>query len=465
MYIVLVEANDSNRLSIYTSGHIQIEPLGIEYIGAVLSKEGYKVTVLCRNNNQSTEEFAREILANAPDIVGLSVLTYNFDIARDLSRAIKTESPKTLTVFGGYHPTSMPQIVKDGNIDVVVIGEGEYTFLELVKMVATGGDFRSIKGIAYYDRKVVINRSRDYISDLNSLPWPLRTGIFKSEGLLYPPVENQKGVAQVTYSRGCPYQCSYCNSPVMQGKTVRWRSATNVVDEIQDLQDRFDIDLIYFTDLTFNVNKRKVIELSHEITDRKARINWFCGCRPDNMDAELIQIMKEAGCCRIHYGIESFDEKRLKTLKRFSNIERIKKTLELTCFTGIISRGYLMIGYPWQTKEDLQITAHQLKSFAVDDLRISFLTPFPGTQLFERFKRDGLLATEDFSKYTTDEPVVKVKGFTREELIEMREQIFKEFYKSKEYEQRMKEKIRNYPHLKQSYDEFFEFLDRKGVFR
>ena len=466
MKIVLVEYNAGHHGSVFTHGGAILEPIGIEYVGALAKSIGHEVKII-QQNEFSNDVLFELIFRENPDIVGFSAIAYNFGYAREVAKRLKVHSSKIVTVFGGYHATSVPQIVEDESIDYVVIGEGEQTFVELIQMIKSNGDPNAVKGIAHFDKTVRITPPRYRIKELDSLPFPLRESqIIKNcryDGLYLPPLSKQIGVAQILYSRGCSYNCTYCNSSAMWGRKVTWRTPASVVAEIKYLQENFDTNLIFFTDLTFNLKKAKIYKLCEEIKRQKVEVNWFCGCRTRNIDKEIIENMKSAGCTKIHYGIESLNDSTLYKLNRKNGIETMKEVVNLTSFSGLLVRGYTMIGYPWESQESIKTMLNQLKDFAIDDLRISFFTPFPGTPLYEKFKREGLLLTEDYSKYTTDEPVVKTKDLTPGNLVELRRDMFRKFYTSKEYEQRRKIKSVKFPYLKQAYDEFNEFLIQKGI--
>lgn len=446
--------------------HSVLDPMGIEYIGTFLEQNGYSVSIR-QISDASEGEIKR--LENKTDIIGLSVLTPTYHTALDLAKKFKKNIPRIMTILGGYHPSSCPEIVEDENIDFVVIGEGERTFVELLDTLSSNGDITKVKGIAYWDGGLRINEPRERIENLDELPFPLRDKEILKEckigGLSYPPPSQQESVCQITYSRGCPYNCIFCNSPQLWGKQVRWRSAKNLVNEIEYLQREFGTNMVFFTDLTFDLNKTKVYELCAEIKNRGIDINWFPMCRVDHIDKDLLIAMKDVGCTKISYGIDAVCNATLSKIKPRQNVNfnKIKLALELTSNVGIIVRAYVMIGYPWEDKKSLQETKKILKTLPVDDLRISFLTPFPGTLLYEEFKREGLLLTEDFSRYTSEEPIIKVKNLAPQELIDAREKIFKEFYQSKEYEMRKRNKINKFPHLKHSYDEFFDFLHHHSI--
>jgi radical SAM superfamily enzyme YgiQ (UPF0313 family) len=234
---------------------------------------------------------------------------------------------------------------------------------------------------------------------------------------------------------------------------------------MQEIKEKFGTNYFYFADLSFNLNKQKVIDLCNEIRKRKLDTNWFCMCRVDNIDEELLKHMREAGCSRIGFGIDALYEKTLKKVKPAQKVtmEQAHKALKLTNSMGIIVRTFIIIGYPWETKEDLEKAKDILKTLAIDEIRIGLLTPLPGSAIYEEFREQDLILTDDLFRYTTDEYIIKHPEISSQEMTEIRDRIFHEFYQCEEYEKRKNDKLQKFPHLKQSYDEFYEFLNNKGI--
>jgi radical SAM superfamily enzyme YgiQ (UPF0313 family) len=289
---------------------------------------------------------------------------------------------------------------------------------------------------------------------------------------MYPTRSEQKGVACLAYSRGCPYGCSYCASKSIWGKIVKWRSAKNTVDELKQVQRRFGTNTAFFTDLTFNLEKDKVLELCREITEQKISVNWYAMLRivsPDGsllVDEELLDAMKKAGCSKIGYGLESLIPEIQEKYDKRGEINILEQVLDYGNQIGIINKAFLIIGEPrFETRETLELTKELLRGLSLDELRISFLTPFPNTLTCFESKQEKRMLTKDWSRYTSDEPILKADNLTREELVEAREEIFKDFYQNPNYEKRIRFKVKRFPHLKKSYEEYFEFLEKKGVYK
>ena len=462
MHVVLLDAGEPERLSAYTSGHVELEPIGLAYLAGTLEANGHSAAVLLRARDQSLVDYATLALGQSPQLVGISVLTYAAENAKTLADIVKSADPSVAVVVGGSHPSCVPDFVDHPSFDYAVVGEGERSLLALADKLETGAEAAVIPGLVRKDGEGLAT-PRDPVRNLDSLAWPVRTGEYRSAGLLDRPLGRQRGIAQVSYSRGCINRCAYCSSRAIFGDSVRWRAAAGTVDEIDWLMSARGIDLVYFTDLTFNSDRSRVLALCNEIQRRCPDLRWMCGCRADMMDEELIRGMSAAGCVRIHYGIESADEQLLRRLGRRQSLERARSILKATHRAGIIVRGYLMLGYPRQTREALRELPNFLRSLAIDDLRVSFYTPFPGTPAFQDAERNDLLSTRNLSLYTTDEPVVRVPGVAREELLEVRSQLFATFYKSHEYRERMQEKLAINPHLKEAYEDFLASLIAQGV--
>jgi anaerobic magnesium-protoporphyrin IX monomethyl ester cyclase len=473
--ITLIEANAGLWKPGVFTRHSSFEPLGLEYVGAVLEQEGYNVNIL-QQKNKSADKFLREILETEPDLVGFSTMTYNFPLSKSLANVIKETNSNIYTVFGGVHISSHPQSIDDKVIDYGIVGEGEYVFRDLVKALDNGQDPKKVKGITYWDNGVKFTGSKERIENLDELPFPLRTRENLENttinSIMYPSRSEQKAVASIAYSRGCPYGCSYCASKNIWGKNVKWRSAKNVIEEIKELQKRFGTNTIFFTDLTFNVNPEKVYELCNELKKQKVDINWYAMLRiadPNGRplaDKKFLKAMKDAGCSKVSYGIETVIPEIQKDYNKPLNLEGIRKILEAGDSIGLINKGYFIIGDPRiESKETLERTKKIISELPFDDIRISFLTPFPGTDLYEQYKSENRITTDDFARYSSDELILRLNKINKNDLEEAQRDIFTSFVLNENYGNRRKFKIKKFPFLKKSYEEYFGFLKSKEAIK
>jgi len=448
----------------YTSPS-NLEPLGLEYIAAIAEKEGHNINLL-QQVDEPEDIFLKKIFDTQPDVVAFTTMTYSYPSAIKIAKKIKDKNKNIITVFGGIHVTSVPASIKEECIDFIILGEGEYSFRDLINTIEFDGDLSKVKGIAYKNEGggIKINEYRERIENLDELPFPYRLSEILAKTnintIMNPPLSKQKGVAQILYSRGCPYGCSFCASRNIWGDKIKWRSAKNVVEEIKELQKRFGTNAIFFADLTFNANPGKVYELCNEIKNQKVDIKWYALLRiatPSGrslISEELLTLMKNTGCSKVGYGLESLtiDEK---SYKKFIDLNTLKQVLEYGNNLGLIQRGYLIIGHPSETKESLELTKKRLMELPLDDLRVSFLAPFPDTSIYHEYKLKGIITTDDWERYTGNEPILKLDNINKKELEQIRAEIFSSFFNNSNYKKRIESKIKKFPNLK---DGFYEFL-------
>ena len=264
------------------------------------------------------EEFLAYIENMRPFVIGFSVYTYAYDECLFLAKLAKKKAKELgynlRTVFGGYHPSALPQkVLEESAVDIVVIGEGETTFSELLNLLSRNEDLAHVAGIAYRDNGEMIHTPhRERIKNLEILPMPKRYLKHLEQGkqyqITYPPASEQMCVAQVAYSRGCPFSCSFCSSANIWGRRVFWRSPEHVLDEIEMLVNKFGTNLVYFPDLTFNVDKQKVFDICDEFKKRNLPVHWWGLFRSDLLDAEVLEALVSANCVKISLGLESADD-------------------------------------------------------------------------------------------------------------------------------------------------------------
>ena len=246
----------------------------------------------------------------------------------------------------------------------------------------------------------------------------------------------------------------------MWGNQIRKRQPHLVIKEISELQAQFETNMIFFADLSFNADRTHALSICDQLAALPNRPNWYGLCRPDHLDAELVQAMANAGCSKVSVGIEALDDYTLSRIKpkQTLNVNLVRQNLAIVEQSPIFVRAFMMIGYPWQSREDLEILKDQLPDLPIDELRIGIFTPLPGSAIFSEYRESGLLLHEDFSKYTTEEPVIKLNGMTSEELLSIRLDLFETFYGSSAYKERLKIKIETFPWLAESYTEFRDAL-------
>lgn len=412
--------------------------LGILYIAAYLEKyTGHHVEVLdAQVEKISYDEIEKIINSRKPDIVGITALTFTFIDVIKTVETVKRAGQDIKVVLGGPHVHLYPEeTINLPNIDYLVMGEGEAAFCDLVKYIDDKSKLKEIPGLVFRDNGKIINTGvRPTIKDLDALPFPARhlTPYKKYSSIL------TKGdiVTTIFTSRGCPFQCAFCDRPHL-GKVFRARSAMNVVDELEECT-KLGIREFLFYDDTFTVNKKRVIDICNEIVKRKLDIGWDIRARVDTVNEEVIQHLKKAGCQGIHYGIEAGTEKILKVLNKGITIEKAMRVFDLTRKYKIPILAYIMIGNPGETKDDIYTTFKVIKMLNPDYVHMTILTPFPGTKIYFDGMKRGIIEKDywrEFAEHPTPGfcPPHWGEIFTREELNELLVEGYQKFYTRPSY--------------------------------
>ena len=351
-------------------------PIGVYYIGSVLRENGYDVEVLnWYNIHKTPEKITEALLEKKPDIIGFSILNANRWGGIEVAQIAKEINPDIKIVFGGVAPTFLWKhfLKYFPQIDFIVIGEGEYAFLNLVKLIEKGnyGRLKNVEGIALRQNgKIIKTKPPRPIQNLDELPIPGK--YFKYQ--------------HVTSSRGCPWKCSFCGSPRFWGRKIRFHSPENFVRHIELLYNK-GITFFYVSDDNFTINKNRVIEICKRILDKDLKITWAAISRVNYVDEDMLYWMRKAGCIQISYGIESGSEKIRNLLNKNVKTDQIKSAFSLTQEHGIIARAYFIYAYPeesWETIQETIDLIHQIKPLICV---LYILEIYPGTKLYLDFQK------------------------------------------------------------------------------
>jgi radical SAM superfamily enzyme YgiQ (UPF0313 family) len=362
---------------------IRAVPMGLYSVAAVLKENHYDVEVVDWHEINRTPEKVKEALAaKKPDVIGFSVLHGNRWGAIDIACAAKQLNPKTQVVFGGIGATFLWEHLLRNfpEVDYVVLGEGEWTFLNLVRHFEKKQDqgIEEIRGIAYRENgKILKTGEPDPVKDLDSLPIPAKHFSY----------------AHVSSSRGCAWNCSFCGSPEFWGRKIRWRSPEKFVEELESLFGK-GVTFFYFSDDTFTINAKRVIEICKGIIEKNLKIAWYAISRVEHVDEEMLYWMRRAGCIQISYGVESGSAKIRKALGKPVKTEQVRRAFALTTRYGILSRAYFVYGAPGETWKTVQETMDLMEDVKPLSAIFYILDVFPGTELYSELKK-RLGITED----------------------------------------------------------------------
>jgi radical SAM superfamily enzyme YgiQ (UPF0313 family) len=278
-------------------------------------------------------------------------------------------------------------------------------------------------------KRIVHNPARPLIEDLDKLPYQARD-LVPMHKYRYPsPGKGLVPFIVMLTTRGCPYQCIFCEK--LEGTKVRYRSPENVVEEIETLHRNYGASFFQFNDETFILDHKRVHRICDMIIERKLDITWYCMIRANLATKELLQKMRKAGCVRISMGVETGNAKIMKILNKGATLDDYRKAYRIAKELGIETRGSFIIGNPYDTEETIRDTIDFAKSLHLDEAYFNIMTPYPGTKVYEMAKKGkGLrLLTEDWSKYTRwGNAVIELPGLSREDLIRWQMKATRSFY-------------------------------------
>jgi len=367
-------------------------PLGLGYIARVLLDNNHHVDVLDIQANQYTEDKVIDWLKYKQyDFVGISSISTQYSYTKWLAEIVRLRMPDTKIVVGNALGTFTPKtVLENTETNICCIGEGEQTFLDIVEQ----RPLNKIDGIAYKSKnKININKPREYIEDIDSIPFPA-WDVFPMDIYLKSCfVTNQsRPCINLITARGCPYHCGFC-SRTFSG--TRLRSVDNIMDEIHELIRRYKIRSVFFNDELFVSSKRRVYNLCEQL--KPLDLKWICQGRINIVDKELLKEMKRAGCVKIGYGVESGSQKILNNMNKQIKVEDSRRVLNMTHEVGLEPIIQMMYGYPGENKDTLKETKEFISSLdmPIGRLFFSVTTALPGAKLYDDAIKNGLIKDED----------------------------------------------------------------------
>ncbi|MCK5494469.1 MAG: radical SAM protein [Candidatus Omnitrophica bacterium] len=366
----------------YSGGEIPTSmvypPLDLAYIAAVLRKNNIAVTLLDSGTlHISNSETIKMIIGAHPDFIGIITAWGSIQSDLKLAEKLKTKLPCSKIVFAGSNVTADPKIaLSTGCVDYVILGEPEKPFLDIVNGKINENIACELNG------KIVLKK-RKLINDLDWLPFPARD-LLPNEKYIAPYVKINPFTTIAT-SRGCPHsKCDFCPTNIWYMNEVRYRSVDSVLQEIDEIINKFKIYSIIFRDQALTFEQERILKLCDEIIRRNYRISWRCFSGVKNVNKKLLLVMKKAGCYQINYGFESGSQEVLDLNNKGTTLEESIEAARLTKAAGIESSGSFMLGM-WG---DDEITINQTIAFAVklnlDYAEFLIATPLPSTKFYEQ---------------------------------------------------------------------------------
>jgi len=388
--------------------------LGILYMAACLEREGIPVRTLPTHIMKwDIPDIVRYVEAEKPDIFGLTITTENRLEAFDVARAVKNARPETLVVAGGPHcvATAHDTLLHIPEVDMVVSGEAEETIVELVRAVEAGGgakNFKKIAGLNFReDGKIASNGPRMKIPDLNALPMPARhlENMELYNFTVDVPGKGKLQAANLMTSRGCPFDCNFCATPVNWGRKVRGISPEKVIAEIEYCIEKYGAEVIWFYDDTLNYNPKRLEQICDMMIERRLNVNWFCEVRVDALERKLFDKMVTAGMYHFGFGVESANERVCRDIiNKKATLQQAIDVIDWANEMNVTANPFFIFSHPTETwaeaLETLQF-AESLRGRAQCSMAI--LHVYPATELWNRAVNEGKIP-KDFSWTTPDDP-------------------------------------------------------------
>jgi len=335
-----------------------------------------------------------------PDWVGISVMSAKSESAAVVSRIVKEVCPECRVIWGGQHPTILPQLcLAHPEVDFIIRGEGEGPLAALLTSFDTGRQAHTIPGIGYRaDGRPILTRPA-VRPDFASLPFP------RKDNLLFPQRYDKNELGGITATRGCPFPCGFCSARQVVGKKFRFRPVKNVVEEIEYLKRTFGTSVFHFHDDTFTANGGYTQALCAELLSRRTGVSWSCTTRLNSLSGDLLRQMERAGCYYTSVGVESGSNRVLKQMKKNITREDVIERIAVLKRANVAWAVYIMAGLPEETAEDVDLTADLIRRIRPERVVLSFFTPYPGTALFDRCAELGLVSeTMDWSRHNHQSP-------------------------------------------------------------
>jgi len=370
-------------------------PMGLMCIAAPLVEQGYKVTILDQRTEMNFFYKVRQCLENKPICAGISTMTgLQILYALEIANFIR-ENSQIPIVWGGIHPTLMAdQTIKNKNVDILVRGEGDITFLELAEALRLKRSLKELKGISWKDGKIVKHNQEREFCDLNNL-CAIPYDLVDIEKYIISQVPGRKRSLDIYTSRGCPHSCTFCYNQSYNKSTYRKKDIDAVIQETEWLVKKYKLDSIYINDDNFFVDIERSHYFCNSLINKKIVPEWGCqGIRVDSLERIDFGLLENSGCKHLYIGIESGSEKILRSIKKQITIKQIKNIINKFAKSKMIAHYNFMVGYPTEDIDELFKTIELVDYIMKTDPKAYFssfhlITPYPGTEFYQIVQQYG----------------------------------------------------------------------------
>jgi len=409
----------------------------LPYASSLLLDAGYEFKVIdCQrlkpsDNVQTLSMVKKEDPDVIFSIISLPSIWNDLKILGEIKRSLHN-----VTIVGvGTVCRVIPQeILLKGSVDIVLRNDFPYisNMIDLIKALQHSQNLKNVNGISYVENEQMISTPESPELDINDLPATCYDSIPLDGYETFTDISGESFTyVSVLDSKGCPYKCIYCPYPLGYGKEWTFRSPTAIINEIEYIHNVRGVKGFAFRGQSFAYNRKQAIKICEEIIRRKLDVAWICESRVNEVSRELMKKMKEAGCRRIHYGVETGDPETLKIAKPGVELETTKKAFKITRENCILTQAHVILGWPNDDHRTLEDTRKFILNLKPDIINLNFLTPYPGTKMYEIAERNSLILTRDWSNYTSHTVVMRTKTLNANELYTIKKKIIRDFSKQK----------------------------------
>jgi radical SAM superfamily enzyme YgiQ (UPF0313 family) len=409
MKILLIQCDSVlGKVEVQTTGKGSMPPLGLMYLSGYLKKHGFTDIFLLDlimepDRIGALNQFISKFGRDEDLLIGFYMNTRVRFAVREAIKIVKAHLPKAIICAGGPHPTlDKEDTLKNcDGLDFIVIGEGEETFLEVVKALTNDFKISAVKDIIglslRLDGHIIHNAKRDRIKDLNDLSFPDRDIVdIKKYRFTFSlrDKELQKTFRPTTIiaSRGCPYQCVFCSVADQWGRLNTFSGTDRVIEEMKLLKEKYNFNALYFCDDTFTLNRKRTVELCAKMIEAELNMIWFCELRANTVDEELLTLMYKAGLRSAAMAVESASPRILKeVVKKGITLEQAQEAVKILKNLGVAIKVFFTYSYPTETKEDVKMTLDFIRKLDPDLPAIARLLVYPGTPLHKYAQEHNLL--------------------------------------------------------------------------
>ncbi|MCP4133181.1 MAG: radical SAM protein [bacterium] len=441
MKILLIQPDCTNEVN---KDYFSLQyPVNLGYIAAALQEADHEV-MLVDFNVIDRDRLLFYISEYKPDFAGVTSMTSSIYNAKKIISEIKRTNKEIVTILGGIHASTLPVETMNeiDDLDYLVFGEGERTIVELIETLTAKSDLKRVKGIVFRKDDVIIkNNPRELIHDLDSLPFPARglvpLELYSKQHVTRGFSRKDKKIVEILISRGCPNRCIFCAGHVNYGFDVRFRSYENIIKEIQYCVEVYGTTHISIEDDTFTLNKELVVKLCNFF--KEMRLTWNCNTRVDRVDYGLLRIMKESGCRKVTFGIESGNREMLKKIKKGITIPIIIRAVRNAKKAGIrfVECDFIIGAHIDESPGTIEDTVKLIYTLMPDFLAIAILCPYPGTEMYDIMVENKYLNENpdwsQFSYFGDLRRYDRLKYISSKQMHELQYSIMRKYYTSIKY--------------------------------